>query len=283
MYPRPIRTRPAVPRLLYAIALPISLIVWLLPMIAVMLTAMRPLGDVLAGNMFGWPSRFQLLENFRTVFEESPFLPFLWNTIKLTVPCAVLTVFLATLAAYALTSYRSRWSLPLLLLFIAGNFIPFQILFFPVRTVALATGLHDTTTGLVLFHAGFQVGFCTFFMRNFIRELPFELIETARIEGVSERKIFMYVVLPLMRPAIAALLLLVFTFVWNDYFWATILTQSNDSRPIVAAIEALNGQFVSRHHLTSAASLIAALPPVILFFLAQKYFIAGLTFGASKG
>lgn len=281
MYPKPIQSRAR--RLLYKAALCISLLVWLLPLLAVMLAAVRPLQDVLQGNVLGWPSRFQLLENIQTVITESPFLPFLWNTLKVTVPCAALTVMLASLAAYALIGFKTRWSIPLLLVFIAGNFIPFQILFFPVRSIALATGLYDTTTGLVLFHAAFQVGFCTFFMRNFMRDLPFELIEIARIEGVSEPRIFFYVILPLVRPAIAALSVLVFTFVWNDYFWATVLTRGNDTRSIMAAIQTLNGAFVSRHNLTSAASLIAAFPPVLLFFLAQKHFVSGLTFGAAKG
>jgi multiple sugar transport system permease protein len=86
-------------------------------------------------------------------------------------------------------------------------------------------GLYDTKLGLVLFHIAFQTGFCTLFMRNFIRALPYELIEAARVEGVAEWRIFWYVVLPLMRPAIAALSVLIFTFIWNDYFWAIVLTQ----------------------------------------------------------
>ena len=283
MFPKPIEKRPLSHRLFYGLALPVALVAWLIPLIAVLLTALRPFPDILRGNMFGWPTRFQLLENVLTVFERSPFWPFLWNTIVVAVPSATLTVGLAALAAYALINVNSRWSLILLLGFIAGNFIPFQILFFPIRSVSLATGLFDTRLGLVLFHAGFQVGFCTFFLRNFMRELPRELFETARIEGVTELRIFIYVVLPLIRPAMAALFVLVFTFVWNDFFWATVLTQGMDSRPIMAAIQTLNGNFISRHHLTSTASLIAALPPVLLFFMAQRHFIAGLTFGAAKG
>nr|MBX2835221.1 carbohydrate ABC transporter permease [Gammaproteobacteria bacterium] len=137
--------------------------------------------------------------------------------------------------------------------------------------------------GLVLFHAAFQTGFCTLFMRNFIRALPHELIESARIEGVSELKIFWHLVLPLVRPAIAALSVLIFTFIWNDFFWATVLTQGEASKPITAGIRALNGQFVSQWHLVSAASLMAAVPPVVMFFAMQKHFIAGLTLGATKG
>ena len=119
-------------------------------------------------------------------------------------------------------------------------------------------------------------------MRNFIKALPFDLIESARIEGVAEWRIFWYVVLPLVRPAIAALAVLIFTFVWNDFFWANVLTQGESAKPITAGVRALNGQFVNNWHLVSAASLLAAIPPVVCFFLMQRHFIAGLTLGAVK-
>ncbi len=112
--------------------------------------------------------------------------------------------------------------------------------------------------------------------------MPFDLIESARIEGVKEWQIFWYVVLPLVRPAIAALSVLIFTFVWNDFFWANVLTQGESVKPITAGVRALNGQFVNNWHLVSAASLMAAMPPVAMFFLMQKHFITGLTLGAVK-
>ena len=86
-----------------------------------------------------------------------------------------------------------------------------------------------------------------------------------------------------MRPAIAALSVLIFTFVWNDYFWATVLTQAESSKPITAGLNALNGQYVANWQLVSAAAILAAMPPVAMFFLMQKHFIAGLTLGATKG
>jgi multiple sugar transport system permease protein len=195
----------------------------------------------------------------------------------------IISVSLACLAGYALAIYRFKAAIPLFFLFVAGTFVPFQILMVPVRNLSVQTGLYDTVTGLVLFHAAFQTGFCTLFMRNFIRALPFELIESARIEGVGEFKIFWHLVLPLVRPALAALAVLIFTFVWNDFFWATVLTKTDSSLPITAGVRALNGQFVSQWHLVSAASLLAAVPPVLMFFLMQKHFIAGLTLGATKG
>ncbi|MEO1265943.1 MAG: carbohydrate ABC transporter permease, partial [Pseudomonadota bacterium] len=226
---------------------------------------------------------FSISWNYTAVFRESQAVQYFINSLLITVPTVIVSVALACLAGYALAIYRFKASLPLFFIFIAGNFVPFQILMVPVRELSVQTGLYNTVTGLVLFHAAFQTGFCTLFMRNFIRALPHELIESARIEGVSEFKIFWYLILPLVRPAIAALSVLIFTFVWNDYFWATVLTNGEASKPITAGIKALNGQFIARWHLVSAASLLAAVPPVVMFFLMQKHFIAGLTLGATKG
>ncbi|MEN0040335.1 MAG: carbohydrate ABC transporter permease [Pseudomonadota bacterium] len=283
MFPTPIEKKSATTQTLYKFGLPVALFIWLLPLLAILMTSIRPGGDINAGNVFGWPSSFQMVENYVAVFRESEALQYMWNSFKITVPTMILSVGLAALAGYALAIYNFRFSLTLFFIFVAGNFVPFQILMVPVRDLSLQFGLYNTVTGLVLFHAAFQTGFCTLFMRNFIKALPYELIESARIEGVGEFRIFWHLVLPLVRPALAALAVLIFTFVWNDYFWATVLTNGENAKPITAGVQSLNGQFVSRWHLVSAASLLAAVPPVAMFFLMQKHFIAGLTLGATKG
>jgi multiple sugar transport system permease protein len=283
MFPRPIEHASPAVRIGYQVVLPIALLIWLLPLLAIFMTSIRPGGDINAGNVFGWPSNWQMIENYAAVFQQSKAMTYLWNSVKITVPTVIIAVSLSCLTGYALSAYRFRWALPLFFVFVAGNFVPFQILMVPVRDFSVQTGLYDTITGLVLFHAAFQTGFCTLFMRNFMKALPFELIESARIEGVSELKIFWHIVLPLVRPAIAALSVLIFTFIWNDYFWAVVLINGDDLLPVTAGVRSLNGQFVSQWHLVSAASLLAALPPVLMFFAMQKHFIAGLTLGASKG
>jgi multiple sugar transport system permease protein len=282
MFPAPIEKRSARRQTIYKIMVPVVLFLWLLPLLAIFMTSIRPVSDINSGNVFGWPSNLQMWENYTAVFQRSQAGLYFWNSIKITVPTMVISVGLACLAGYALAIYRFRGSLALFFIFVAGNFVPFQILMVPVRNLSVSAGLYDTVTGLVLFHAAFQTGFCTLFMRNFIKALPFDLIESARIEGIGEFRIFWHIVLPLVRPAIAALSVLIFTFVWNDFFWATVLTQGEASKPITAGVRALNGQFVSQWHLVSAASLLAAVPPVALFFLMQKHFISGLTLGAVK-
>ena len=283
MFPTPLaRTQPWI-QTTYKFMLPVALIVWLLPLIGIAVTSIRPASDLAAGNYFGWPSGFAGVENYTAVFKNSNIGYYILNSFWVTIPTVIGAVGLSCLSGFALAVYKFKSNLLVFFMFVAGNFVPFQILAIPVRDLTRSMDLYNTTTGLVLFHIAFQTGFCTLFMRNFIKGLPFALIESARVEGVSEWKIFRYIVLPLMRPAIAALSVLIFTFIWNDYFWATIMANSAEVRPVTAGMNELKGQWKVAWELISAASIIAALPPVAMFFLMQKHFIAGLTLGATKG
>jgi multiple sugar transport system permease protein len=281
MFPRPIQQRSQAAQWVYSIALPIALLLWLFPLLGVALTSLRPASDLAQGNYFGMPSGIAW-ENYVYIFTETPIGQYMINSLWVTIPTVIGAVGLSLMTGFALAVYGFRANILVFFMFVAGNFVPFQILMVPVRDMTLNLGMYDTWYGLALFHIAFQTGFCTLFMRNFIKALPYELIEAARVEGVSEWRIFWFIVLPLMRPAIAALSVLVFTFIWNDFFWATVLTQGVDSQPITAGLSSLNGQWIAQWHLVSAGSILAALPPVAMFFLMQKHFIAGLTLGAVK-
>jgi multiple sugar transport system permease protein len=281
MFPRPIDQVSPTVRIAYKAALPVALVLWLLPLLGVAMTSLKPASDLAQGNYFGWPSHLAF-SNYADVFRNSPIAHYILNSFKVTIPTVIGAVALSCMTGFALAIYKFRFNLLIFFIFVAGNFVPFQILMVPVRDLTLHMGLYNTTTGLALFHIAFQTGFCTLFMRNFIKALPNELIEAARVEGVSEVQIFWYVVLPLMRPAIAALSVLVFTFIWNDYFWATVLTTGSSTQPVTAGLYSLNGQWVAQWQLVSAGSIVAAMPPVLMFFAMQRHFIAGLTLGAVK-
>jgi multiple sugar transport system permease protein len=282
MFPTPIQKRPVSTQIAYKTFLPIALIFWLLPLIAVAAFSIKPAVDFTQGNYWGWPSSFEGGTNYGLVFFNSDMPRYMLNSFLITIPTVIGAVALSAMAGFALGIYKFNSNIWIFFMFVAGNFVPFQILMVPVRDFTLDMGLYNTKTGLVLFHIAFQTGFCTLFMRNFIRQLPFPLIEAARVEGIAEWRIFWYVVLPLMKPALAALAVLIFTFIWNDYFWAVVLTQGPESQPVTAGITSFNAQFRAAYHLMSAGSIVAALPPVLMFFLMQKHFIAGLTLGAVK-
>ena len=281
MFPKPIEKSSRTWQLGYQVLLPTVMLLWLAPLLAVALFSIRPDSDFLVGNYWGWPSSFEMTKNYGMVFGSA--MPrYIMNSFLITIPTVIGAVALSCMTGFALGVYKFRGNLLIFFMFIAGNFVPFQILMVPVRDLTLDIGLYNTKTGLVLFHIAFQTGFCTLFMRNFIKALPHELIEAARVEGIAEWRIFWFVVLPLMKPAIAALSVLIFTFIWNDYFWAIVLTQGENAQPVTAGITSFNAQFRAMYHLMSAGSIVAALPPVLMFFLMQKHFIAGLTLGAVK-
>ena len=281
MFPKPIEKSTRTWQLGYQALLPTVMLLWLAPLLAVALFSIRPDSDFLVGNYWGWPSSFEMTKNYGMVFGSA--MPrYIMNSFLITIPTVIGAVALSCMTGFALGVYKFRGNLLIFFMFIAGNFVPFQILMVPVRDLTLDIGLYNTKTGLVLFHIAFQTGFCTLFMRNFIKALPHELIEAARVEGIAEWRIFWFEVLPLMKPAIAALSVLIFTFIWNDYFWAIVLTQGENAQPVTAGITSFNAQFRAMYHLMSAGSIIAALPPVLMFFLMQKHFIAGLTLGAVK-
>jgi len=282
MFPEPIQKAPFFARGSYRIILYVVLIVWLLPLIGVLLTSFRSLADINSGNYWGWPTEFALVENYTQVFTVTPMIQYFINSLVITIPTVVGTLTLSSLAGYSLAKHRFRGNFLIFALFIAGNFVPAQILMIPVRNLTLNLGVYDTKMGLILFHTAFQTGFCTFFLRGFIKEIPHELVESARIEGASEFRVYWNIILPLLLPALAALAVLEFTFIWNDYFWALVLVQGDEARPITLGIQALRGRWTASWHLISAGSIVAALPPVIMFFMLQKHFIAGLTMGAIK-
>ncbi|WP_277183941.1 carbohydrate ABC transporter permease [Caballeronia sp. BR00000012568055] len=283
MYPMPVQKWKPMNRRLYKLSLPIALLIWLLPMIAVLVTSVRSSEELSLGNYWGWPQHITLVANYREALTASPMLHYFMNSVMITVPAVLGAITLAAMAGFALAIYRFPGNTSLFATFVAGNFVPIQILMIPVRDLSLSLGLFNTVGALILFHLSFQTGFCTLFLRNFIKQLPFELIEAARIEGASEWTVFTRIVLPLIRPALAALTVLVFTFVWNDYFWALCLTQGDDAAPITVGVAALKGQWTTAWNLVSAGSILAALPSVAIFFAMQKHFVAGLTFGATKG
>ena len=282
MFPEPIQKAPFLARGSYRIILYVTLIVWMLPLAGVFLTSFRSLADINSGNYWGWPTEFALVENYTQVFTVTPMIQYFLNSLVITIPTVLGTLLLSSLAGYSLAKHRFRGNFLIFALFIAGNFVPAQILMIPVRNLTLNLGVYDTKLALILFHTSFQIGFCTFFLRGFIKELPHELIESARIEGASEFRVYWNIIMPLVLPALVALAVLEFTFIWNDYFWALVLVQGDEARPVTLGIQALRGRWTASWHLISAGSIVAALPPVVLFFMLQKHFITGLTLGAIK-
>ena len=136
---------------------------------------------------------------------------------------------------------------------------------------------------MILIHVAFQIGFCTFVLSNYMKTIPKSISEAAAVDGAGVWRRFFQIILPLTRPALAALGTLEFTWLYNDFFWGAVLLNRGDARPITSSIAVLNGQYASDFNLIAAASLLIALPTLVVYLILQKQFISGLTLGASKG
>ena len=166
MFPKPIENTNILTQSVYKTALPIVLILWLLPLIAVALTSVRSGGDLISGNYWGWPTSFDLYENYTSVFKNTPLAQYMWNSFRVTIPTVFGAVALSCMTGFALAVYNFKGNILIFFLFIAGNFVPFQILMVPVRDLSVQMGVYNSVWALILFHIAFQAGFCTNQIQN---------------------------------------------------------------------------------------------------------------------
>jgi multiple sugar transport system permease protein len=257
-------------------------LLWLVPFIQAVLTSVRTNQDLIARGFFSLPIEISL-DSFRVAWELGGLSRYLPNSFIITIPSLVFTLFLSSLSAYALARYRFRGNRLILFLYIGGMMLPFQVLMLPVFRLTDALGLYDTYWGIIAFHTAFQLGFCTFLLRNYMRTIPGEILEAARIDGCAEFRIWWQIVVPLTVPALAALATLEFTWIFNDYLWAIVLLRTDALKPVTAGLAVLQGQYVTDWTVIVAGALMATVPTVIVFIFLQRYFIEGLTLGATKG
>lgn len=292
--PRPTRRRrrlrPA--RVVLQVSLMLVTAAFALPVAWAVFTSLRPYEETARNGYVSWPERLTL-DNYQVAFVDGDLLPFFLNTVVIVVPALVITLFLASMAAFVLSRYGFRGNLLLLLVFTAGNLLPPQVIITPLvnifREIPLPNvmnssgSLFDSYWGVGLVHVGFQVGFCVFVLSNFMKMLPVELSEAARVDGASAWRQYRSVIMPLCRAPLAALATLQFTWMYNDFFWALVLMVSGDKRPITSALDNLRAGFFTDNNLVAAGSVLIALPTVVVYVLLQKQFVRGLTVGATKG
>jgi multiple sugar transport system permease protein len=268
-------------RVLVFVILLVATVFWLIPIMTGLVTSIRTFDDILYNGFISWPEEVTL-ENFSTAWDRGGLNRYLPNSFIITIPSLVLTLFFSSLAAYALARFKFRGNRIIFFTFVGGMLLPFQVLLLPVFRLTDKLGLYDTYWGLIAFHTAFQLGFCTFMLRNYMRTVPGEIIEAARIDGCSELRIWWQMMIPLTLPAIAAIATLEFTWIFNDYLWAIVLLRSDKLKPITAGLATLQGQYVTDWPVIVAGALIGTLPTLLVFLFLQRYFIEGLTLGSTK-
>jgi len=263
------------------IVLILSAFLWFVPILTALITSVRTFDDILVNGFISLPEKITF-ENFITAWERGGLKRYLPNSFIITLPSLFLTLLLSSLGAYALARFKFKGNRLLFYTFVAGMLLPFQVLMLPVFRLTDRLGLYDTYWGLIGIHTAFQLGFCTFMLRNYMRTVPGEIIEAARMDGCSELRIWAQIMLPLTLPAIAAIAILEFTWIFNDYLWAIVLLRSDSLKPIAAGLATLQGQFVTDWPVIVAGALIGTVPTLLVFLFLQRYFIEGLTLGTTK-
>jgi multiple sugar transport system permease protein len=266
--------------LFHAIMTPLSLL-WIAPMVFVVLVAVRSFGDLTERGLAALPLSIDV-SGIVTVFTAGLVGEALINSAIVTVVTVFLTLLLATWAAFALSRFRIPFGRTILLVMLAGNLLPPQILLIPVARITEALGIYDTLAALVIVQVGFGLGFYTFVLHGFMRAIPSEIFEAARVDGAGEIRMYWQVVLPLCRPSLAALAALATTWIWNDLIWAITVLRTETNFPITAALLNIQGGFVSQWNVVASGAIVAALPTAIVFFAFQRHFVSGLTLGSGK-
>ncbi len=267
-------------------------VLWLVPLVGAFYASFRPFAETVSDGYFSLPNSFTL-DNYREAWERGDILNRYWNTALILFPALFGTLFLSSMVAFAATRYSWRFNVGFLVLFTAGNLLPQQIIVQPLfqfyNRVPLpdflsnSGKLNGSVIGLILIHIAFQSGFCTFVLSNYMKLLPKSLTEAAMVDGASVWRQYWSVILPLTRPALAALATLEFTWIYNDFFWAVVLEQQGADRPITSSLANLGGEFFTDDNLIAAASVYVALPTLAVYLALQRHFVAGLTLGSTKG
>lgn len=215
-------------------------------------------------------------ENYREALTVMPFHIFYFNSTFVAISVTVLQLTTASLAAFAFARLRFPGRDAIFLLYLAALMIPFPVLLIPQFIMIRTLGWYDTYWALII-PQGFFAAFSTFLMRQYFRGIPLDLDEAARMDGASSWRIWWQIILPVSTPVLAALSIFIFLGSWNDFLWPLVVTTSEERRTIPVALSAFQGQYNTAWQLLMAAAVVAMLPILTIFVLAQRWFIEGIT------
>lgn len=257
-------------------------VMFLLPTVGVLLSSVKTTREIALGQLWSMPQAL-FMGNFVEVLGNPAVHRYFLNTLIVTVPGTIASTALGVLAGYVFAKLPFRGSNALFLAVIAGMFFPPQVILVPLFRLFNGLGLIDTLWPVFIVHTALGIPICTLLMRNFFATVPTALREAAILEGANEWQVLTKVVLPLSLPALAVLATLQFTWIWNDFLWPLIFTQSDEMRTVMLGIVNLKGQYSVAWGVQGALSLVASLPTLIVFLFFQRFFIKGMTMGAVKG
>lgn len=275
--------------LLFAI-LGLFALYYLMPLIIMVITALKPLEEIRSGTLLSLP-REPTLEPALRAWDSAcvgvrceGLKPYVWNSVAMVVPAVAISTMLGAINGYALSKWRFRGSDLIFGLMLFGAFIPFQIVLLPMARTLGLMGLAGTVPGLVLVHTVYGLAFTTLFFRNFFIGVSDGIVQAAKVDGAGFFGIFFRILLPMAPPAIVVTVIWQFTQIWNDFLFGIAFTVGN-SNPVTVALNNLvaSSTGVKEYNVDMAAAIIAGVPTLVVYVFAGSYFVRGLSAGALKG
>ncbi|MDB5058813.1 MAG: ABC-type transporter, integral rane subunit [Chloroflexi bacterium] len=262
-------------------------VIWLMPTIALLFTSLRNIQNINTSMWWTllWKPHELTLENYNAVVHSTGTVgmgqAFL-NSLLITIPATLFPILFGAGAAYAFAWMRFPLRNSIFLLLVGLQVVPLQMLLIPLLQMYTTLGINGTYPALWIAHTAFGLPLAIYILRNFMSGIPYELLESARIDGNGHLGIFFRIILPLTTPAIAAVAIFQFMWVWNDLLIALVFSGPSTA-PMTVVVRSLVGQFGNGWHLMTAAAFISMALPLVIFFSLQRYFVTGLTAGSVKG
>jgi ABC-type glycerol-3-phosphate transport system permease component len=252
-------------------------LLWISPVLLVVMNSTKTLIDFSNGSIWAFPASFHFFENISDALKMGELGKGILNSLAYGFIGASISIFLAALAAYGIVILKIKGGFYWFLLIYSGTIFPFQMYLVPLFKAYQKIGLYDTFWGMGLFYIVIAIPFCVFLLRNYMTTISYEMVEAAQLDGFSTFGIFSKIILPLLLPPVSVLFLFQFTWIWNDLIFGMTLTRSQDIRPVMAGLSAMQGIFF-RSGLTTlmAGIVITSLPTLLLFFALQRNFIKGM-------
>ena len=275
--------------LIYLVLLLFALF-YLLPFGVMLVNSVKPLSEIREGNMIAFPEVWTI-EPWLAAWsyaqigvEPTGLRPYFWNSIKMVVPAVAISTLLGALNGYVLTKWRFKGDTILFGFMLFACFIPFQIVLIPMARILGLAGIAGSTYGLVLVHVVYGIGFTTLYFKNYYQVFPTELIRAAQIDGAGFFRIFWRILLPSSGPIIVVSVIWQFTNIWNDFLFGASFADQ-DSQPMTVALNNLvsSSTGVKEYNVHFAGAIMAAMPTLLVYVVAGRYFVRGLMAGSVKG
>ncbi|WP_122678522.1 carbohydrate ABC transporter permease [Pseudomonas viridiflava] len=259
----------------------LACLIYLVPLVVMLFTSFKTPEDIGTGNLLSWPSVVTVIGWVKAWDIVDGYF---WNSLRITVPAVIISTAIGALNGYVLSMWKFRGSQLFFGLLLFGCFLPFQTVLLPASFTLGKMDLANTTTGLVFVHVVYGLAFTTLFFRNYYVSVPDALVRAARLDGAGFFTIFGRIILPMSTPIVMVCLIWQFTQIWNDFLFGVVFS-SGESQPITVALNNLvnTSTGAKEYNVDMAAAMIAGLPTLLVYVLAGKYFLRGLTAGAVKG